>query len=188
MSIAATVTVSMSMDLTALIDAVARQGKAVAGEAPLHEDELAAVRAAVVLDVKEELQRGNEAVRERITASLGKGIKLLGVSSDHEGLVVTSHTRLAVDDLALLPDVVLAGEQPGADHKPFAGFKVTANSVEGHSPKLPAAPGAKGELVLVLETAKAPASHNATKADGGRLEWRGPLGGAGFPVQVKFES
>ncbi len=192
MSISATVTLSMSMDLGPLVDAVARQGKAAAGEPPLKEEQLQAVRQAVVQDVAAEVKRGSEATKARLRSSLTKGVKLLDVTSQQDGLVVTSHTRLAIDDLALLPQIAFAAEDGSAALHPFAGFKVATQGgttkVEGRSPKLPKAPGARGEMVLVLETKDAPASHNASSAAGGRLEWRGPLDGAEFPVKVTFQS
>lgn len=192
MSIPATVTMSMSMDLTPLVDSISRQGKATAGQAPLSPDELKAVHEGVAQSLKASAEANAKATIERLKDKMGKGIRLLDVRQEQDGLKVTSHTRVAVDDLSLLPAVEFAPEQAGgAALKPFAGFKVTHKagtvSVEGRSPELPSAPGAHGELALVLETKTASTSNNADHAESGRLEWHAPLHGH-FNVKASFKA
>src|SRR5581483_8908825 len=192
MSIPATVTVSMSVDLTPMVNAVSHQAKGTAGEAPLEGKALKAMHDGVAKTLAETAEANAKATAERLKASMGKGIRLLDVKQEQNGLKVTSRTRLEVDDLSLLPKVEFAAESDGAAPlRPFAGFKVTSKggtvSVEGRSPELPKAPGTQGEVGLVLETKAAAASHNADRADKGRLEWHAPLDGR-FEVKASFKA
>jgi hypothetical protein len=192
MSIPATVTMSMSMDLTPMVDSMSRQGKATAGQPPLTPDELKVVHEGVAKTLAASAEANAKATMARLKDTMGKGIRLIDIRQEQQGLKLTSHTRLAVDDLSLLPSVQFAAEQQGAPAlKPFAGFKVTNKGgtvhVEGRSPELPSAPGADGELALVLETKAATTSHNADHAETGRLEWHAPLSSR-FNVKASFKA
>ncbi|MBI4818763.1 MAG: hypothetical protein HY791_21010 [Deltaproteobacteria bacterium] len=186
----AVVSISTTVDLDPLVVSMARQSHAESG-VPLDEAELQAVRdrAGRDLDVVHKAQA--DELSETISKVLPAGARLVAVEAKRKGLVVTSRTSFSVDDLSVVPNLVLSPSAPGGDPiRPFASFTVTragrSISILGAAPDLPGA-AVRGSVRFELEVSAKVASHNATTVDGKRLSWESPFGGQGLVIRAEVE-
>lgn len=179
-----TLTLTTTTDYAPMLMDFARRARLVAGEAPPGEAELEAVRDHVGRTLEETATREVQAMREQLSKALPKGITLKTLQSSRDGLVVTSHTTLELDDVTLVPEVVLGASEGRPPLKPFADFTVTRERaglvLSGHAPAVPEG----GSVQLSLRSSKPALSHNAPKHDGATLTWQG----SGFDVRVVFEA
>lgn len=177
-----TLTLTTTTDLGPMLEQLAHGARLAAGEAPPSPTELATVREDVARELDATRAAQARALKAQLADALPRGIRLKKLDSQREGLTVTSHTTLELDDVALVPQVVLAAGE-GAPLKPFADFTVkqdrATTTLAGRAPALP--PGA-GTLALSLVPSETPLSHNASAVDAGTLRWSG----SGFDVRVVF--
>ncbi|MER2564494.1 MAG: hypothetical protein ABTQ32_27435 [Myxococcaceae bacterium] len=178
-----TLTLTTTTNLGPMLEQLAVRARLVAGETPPTDTELAEVHDHVAkqLDVTRAAQA--KALKTQLGDALPKGIRLKKVDSARDGLTLTSMTTLELDDVSLVPEVVLAAAEGQPPLKPFAGFTVkqdkTQVTLTGRAPTMPE--GA-GRLALTLEPSSPPLSHNAASVAGGALAWAGN----GFDVKVVF--
>lgn len=177
-----TLTLSTTTDLTPTLEQLARRARLVAGEAVPTDAELADVREHVARELDATRAAETKTLKTELAGALPKGVRLKKLDSERAGLTLTSHTTLELDDVALLPQVVLSAGG-GQTLKPFADFTVKKDKqgrvLSGRAPELP--PGA-GSLSLSLTSTEAPLAHNASSAEGKALTWQG----SGFDVRVVF--
>lgn len=175
-----TLTLTTTTDYAPMLMDFARRARLVAGEAPPNEAELDAVRDHVGRTLEETATREEQALHAQLSKALPKGITLKKLESTRDGLVVTSHTTLELDDVTLVPDVVLGASEGRPPLKPFADFTVTKELaglvLSGRAPEV------AGAVQLSLRPSKPALSHNAPKHDGATLTWQG----SGFDVRVVF--
>jgi len=183
----AKVTLSTTVDLSPFIDMLSARANALVDDAkdarPIDDAARAEVGAALDALVK----NADDALARGIRYALPDGVSLVRAKAARDGLTMTSVTELALDDAALLPRIVL-GEGDGAP-RPFAGFVVDESgegwSLSGEAPVPPAGGGA-GALVLTVDAARAPKTHNATRVDGTALVWELAPGAKDTRVQATF--
>lgn len=178
-----TLTLTTTTDLSPMLEQLARRARLVAGEAPPTDVELNGVHDHVAkqLDVTRAAQA--KALKAQLSDALPKGIRLKKVDSAREGLTLTSTTMLELDDVSLVPEVVLAASEGQPPLKPFADFTVKQDKAQVTlTGRAPAMPEGAGRLALTLEPSTPPVSHNAASVEGKALAWSGN----GFDVKVVF--
>ncbi len=178
-----TLTLTTTTDYAPMLMDFARRARLVAGEAPPSDAELDAVREHVRQTLEENAKGEEKALRAQLAKALPTGITLKKLEAARDGLVVTSNTTLELDDVRLVPDVVLGAVEGQPPLKPFADFTVKKERaglvLSGRAPEVPE--GA-GSVQLSLRPSTKPLSHNAPKQDGSTLTWHG----SGFEVKVVF--
>lgn len=192
-SISCVVAMSTTIDLGPLVDAMAQSNRSADGAAPAGAQELAMIRAQTAQELDASSAREAGVMRAAIEGALPAGAKLVELVMKRSGLVVTSRTTFAIDDLALLPALVLGAPAPGAAPvRPFGAFDVSmagsAVTLAGTTPADPAGGTSKGTLTFELEPSKAASSHDATRVQGKRLVWEGPLGGPAVSIRASWRS
>jgi hypothetical protein len=178
-----TLTLTTTTDVSSMLDAFARQARLVAGEGPPEAAELDDVKAHVARALDETRAGEEKTLVKRLAAGLPKGVRLVRVVSQRDGLLLTSATTLEFDDVSLVPQVELAANEGQPPLKPFADFTVKREQgrvvLSGRSPVVPEG---TGSMSLSLEASVAPTSHNAPVERDGQLTWTG----SGFEVRVAF--
>lgn len=178
-----TITLTTTTDYAPMLMDFARRARLVAGETPPSDAELEAVREHVGQTLEANTKGEEKALRSQLTKALPKGITLKKLESSRDGLTVTSNTTLELDDVRLVPEVVLSAVEGQPPLKPFSDFTVKQDRaglvLSGRAPEVPE--GA-GSVQLSLRPSTKPISHNAQKQDGSTLTWQG----SGFEVKVVF--
>lgn len=178
-----TLTLTTTTDLSPMLEQLARRARLVAGETPPTTDELAEVHEHVAKQL--DLTRAAQAktLKTQLSDALPKGIRLKKVDSAREGLTLTSMTTLELDDVSLVPEVVLAASEGQPPLKPFADFTVKQDKAQVTlSGRAPTMPEGAGSLALTLKSSAPAVSHNAASVEAGALQWAGN----GFDVKVVF--
>ena len=162
------VTLSSSTDLGPALAAFAQQARRVAGEPGV--TELQPALDAVAKTLEAELPRQASEAAEALRQVLPPGVKLVSLEHERDGLTVTAHTTLELDDVRALPAVQL-----------FDGFAVRSEDdgavrVEGAAPH--------GKVRLVLEPYAKVVQHNAAKVEGSKLTWEG----SGFELKMRLSA